>query len=94
MLTCGIQSHATLAQNAILALAKVVNKLDLLSDGYVFAQELLKNLESIAGPIIDLASKPEMEFSDIHGPVLEIILALFSNRNFSIVYVGRFDSTS
>ncbi|KAG8950838.1 hypothetical protein FRC04_007070 [Tulasnella sp. 424] len=80
-------SHSKLARNAIVTLARVVTKLDLLSDGYVFAQELLESFESIARKTIELAVQPQDNKIVLTGypfPVT-ITVALLSNSNYSTV---------
>ncbi|KAG9043948.1 hypothetical protein FS837_008949 [Tulasnella sp. UAMH 9824] len=87
-LTYHNQPTANLAFSAISTLQKLVNKIDLHSDGYIFAQTLLTNFESIARQIIELAEQLPLGISDIYDPILRIIIALISSSNSHHVFTS------
>lgn len=87
-LICHNQPTANMAFGAISTLQMLVTKINLLSDGYIFAQTLLTNFESIARQIIELAEQPELGISDIYDPILRIISALLSNDSYLVYAEG------
>ncbi|KAG8916540.1 hypothetical protein FRC01_003001, partial [Tulasnella sp. 417] len=84
----GDLSTAILGLGAISTLGTLVQRINLSSDGYIFAKRLFENFEAIASQIRGLAAHPACEDLDIYVPILRLIESILSIGEYDIVFTS------